>query len=33
MIFRFRLASRLRRTFNWPFSRAWRVAGEHCRVR
>lgn len=33
MIFRFRLASRLRRTFNWPFSRAWRVAGEHLRVR
>lgn len=33
MIFRFRLASRLRRTFNWTFARAWRVAGEHCRGR
>lgn len=33
MIFCLRLASRLARTFNWTFARAWRVAGEHCRGR
>lgn len=33
MIFRLRLATRLARTFGWDFARAWRVAGEHCRVR
>ena len=33
MIFRFRLASRLMREFNWDWGRAWRVAGEHCRGR
>lgn len=33
MIFRLLLASRLARTFNWTFARAWRVAGEHCRGR
>ena len=33
MIFRFRLASRLAREFGWSWNRAWRVAGEHLRVR